>query len=50
MENSGEPTDKSLPLSKMVHIDQICDQFDWATHDAIRNRGAWSNSEDPAGE
>jgi hypothetical protein len=46
MEDSGEHADKSLPLSKVVCIDRICDQFDWAILDAIRNRGAWPNSED----
>ena len=36
MENIDEPKDKSLSLSKVVHIDQICDRFDRAIHAAIR--------------
>ncbi|MGA2253477.1 MAG: serine/threonine-protein kinase, partial [Thermoguttaceae bacterium] len=50
MENINEPTGKSLPLSKVVHIDQICDRFDHAIHEAIQNGGRWPSVEDYLGD
>src|SRR5271157_3500051 len=50
MENISEPADKLLSLSKMVRIDQICDGFDRAIHEAIQNRGAWPSIENYLGD
>jgi len=46
MENIDEPTEIPLPLSKVVQIDQICDQFDRAIHEAIQNQKPWPNIEE----
>ena len=50
MENTSEHSDPSLPLSKVVFIDQICDRFDRALYEAIQNRGPWPSSEDYLGD
>jgi len=50
MENINERSDPSLPLSKVVRIDQICDRFDHAVHDAIQNGGPWPSVEDYLGD
>ncbi|MGA2259516.1 MAG: hypothetical protein ABSG53_32980, partial [Thermoguttaceae bacterium] len=45
-----KPTDNSLPLSKVVRIDQTCDRFDRAIHDAIQNSRPWPSIEDYLGD
>ncbi len=50
MDSISKPTDKSLPLSKGVCIDQISVQFDLAIHEAIQNGGRWPSIEDHLGD
>ncbi|MGA2254696.1 MAG: serine/threonine-protein kinase, partial [Thermoguttaceae bacterium] len=50
MENSGEHADKLLPLSKVVRIDQICDDFEHAIHHVIQNGGPWPSIEEYLGD
>ncbi len=39
-----------LSHSKAVVIDQICDRFDHAVHEALQNRGPWPSVEDYLGD
>jgi hypothetical protein len=50
MENIGEPTGKSLPLSTVVPIDRICGRFDHAVKAAIQNRGRCPSIEEYLGD
>ncbi|MGA2253314.1 MAG: serine/threonine-protein kinase [Thermoguttaceae bacterium] len=50
MENISEHTDPLLSLPKVLHVDQICDRFDHAIHDAIQNRRPWPSIEDYLGD
>jgi eukaryotic-like serine/threonine-protein kinase len=50
MENNGESSDHSQSLSKVLQIDQICDRFDHAIHDAIQSQEQWPSIEDYLGD
>jgi hypothetical protein len=50
MDNIGKPSGNSLPLSMVVRIDQICDRFELAIHDAIQSREHWPSIEDYLGD
>ena len=50
MEDIGKPTDPLLSLSKVVRIDEVCDRFDHAIHNAILSRGPWPSIEDYLGQ
>jgi len=50
MDNSRAQTDNSLPLSKLVQIDQTADCFERAIQEAIQNGKAWPSAEDYLGD
>jgi serine/threonine protein kinase len=50
MENTGEHSDRLLPLSKVVRIDEICDRFDQAIKEAIKSGAPWPGIEDFLGD
>jgi serine/threonine protein kinase/tetratricopeptide (TPR) repeat protein len=50
MKNPSPDSDANLSLSKVVRIDQICDRFDRAIHEAIGSGGPWPAVEDYLGD
>jgi eukaryotic-like serine/threonine-protein kinase len=50
MDNAGEPTDKSLSLSKLNRIDQMSDRFERAVQEAIQSGAPWPEIEDYLGD
>jgi hypothetical protein len=44
MENTSEQAN-DLPVSKVVQIDKICDQFDRAINEAIKQDAPWPSLE-----
>ncbi|MGA2258543.1 MAG: hypothetical protein ABSG53_28090, partial [Thermoguttaceae bacterium] len=50
MESIAKRSDPFLSFSEVVRIDQVCDRFDHAIHEAIRSGGAWPSVEDYLGD